>query len=119
MNLMLFNHFRPHRLECAQAYVQSEFDNLDSPLANAGQDLWGEMQPGGRSRHTARLAGIDGLVAVTIFRPVLPVDIGRKRHMAQRLHHCKEILDWVKTQGPLPKFLPGDDLRLEFRAIAE
>jgi hypothetical protein len=46
-----------------------------------------EMQPGGRRRHRAVAGRVDRLVALAIERAVLPVDVGRQRHVPDGLHH--------------------------------
>ena len=59
---------------------------LDAARVERREKLRREMQPGGRRRDGALLAGIDGLVVGAVALVVRPLrgDVGRQRHVADR-----------------------------------
>src|SRR5258708_346660 len=78
MDGVLFHHFLPHRLECSQTNVQGDLSDLDTALANVSKNLGGEVQAGGGCGYAAHRTGIDCLVALPVFDPVLPADVWRQ-----------------------------------------
>ena len=65
--------------------MKRDLGDLNAPEGQLVQKVVGEVKASGRGRHRPRLPGINGLIPFPVQRLVLPVDIGRKRHVAESL----------------------------------
>jgi hypothetical protein len=119
MEAMLLNRLDTDRLERAQSYVQGEFSDLDPPLAETRKNVRGEVQSGGGCSHRAALAGVDGLIAFLVGRPVLAGDIGRKRYVTESFDDLKEILNRSESNTSFAEGATGQDLRLKLWTVPE
>ena len=81
-----------HGQESAGADMEGDEDAPDAALVEAAKKLVGEMQPGGRRRDRALLAGVERLVvgAVALVRRAPSGDVGRQRHLAEALDRLVE-----------------------------
>src|SRR5690606_4201658 len=80
-----------HRLEGARAHVQGDECLGDALCRQTGEHVLVEMQAGSRRRDGAWLAGIDGLIALVIFRLCGMLNIGRQRRgpvTVQEIQHA-------------------------------
>ena len=66
------------------------------------------MQPRGRRRHRAGLAGVHGLVSVRIQRLVGAPDVWRQRRMALLFQHVGQDLPVIQFQLEQVSAPPGD-----------
>ena len=76
----------PHRLESAGPDMQRHHGPPHAFGIQLPQQLLGEMQPRGGCGHRALAPGIHRLVALLVSPLIGPLDIGRQRHVANRLH---------------------------------
>lgn len=116
---MLFDVLDADGLEGAESHVESDFCALDAAVAEAGQDLRSEVEPGGGGGDGSSFAGVDGLVAVAIGGGVGAVDVRRERDVADLFHACKEVVHRSEADVALTKLAAGDDLGLKLVVIAE
>ena len=72
---VLLDALGPHRLERAVPDVQGEGGALHASRLELEQQLWCEMQAGGRRGHRSTAARKDGLIALTIESGVLALDV--------------------------------------------
>ena len=80
MDVVLRWVFSLHRTEGVQPHVERYEGGLDSGVADAGEELRREVQPGSGGGGAARLAGVDCLVALRVSESAS--DVGRQRRMA-------------------------------------
>jgi len=111
--------------------MQRDLRNFNAPFTNLRQNLRGEVQPGRGSRHRPclrpRRLGVYGLVALLIHIPVrcpavaimLPMNIGRKRHVTDAIEACHEIVDRSEADAPLSETAALDDLGFQRWRIAK
>jgi hypothetical protein len=67
----------PDRLEGSVSDMQRDRSDLDTARAQIVEHVAREMQTRGWSRHGSRLAGIDGLIPLTIGGVVRSTDVWR------------------------------------------
>jgi hypothetical protein len=116
---MLLDLLRPHRLERAVAHVQRQRDTLHPARLERVEDRRGEVKAGSRRRDRAALAGVDGLVAVAVEFRIRALDVGRQRHMADRVDrvpHRRAVVG-PQSNGPPPVKMPPDHFGIQ-RACA-
>ena len=77
-----------HRAEGAKADVQGDKGKLDALFFDAGEQLPGEVQAGGRRGGRAGGFGIHGLIALGVVQ--LFLDVGRQRHRAKLFEDFQE-----------------------------
>ena len=86
---VLFRVFGGHGLERSRADGEREVRDGDAARADAIEDVFREMQAGGRRGDRHRLSREDGLIGLPVLGPVggprLPPDVGRERNVADPL----------------------------------
>ena len=82
---MGFDLFATYRLKSTATYVKQDFASAYPALSEAAEHLRREMQARGGRRNGAFVPGVNGLVALFVFREVvtrLSQDIGRQRRLS-------------------------------------
>ena len=97
MQLVIFHPVLAHRLEGPQSHVQRDFRGFNAARFHASQNFRGEVQACRGRGHRAFFPGIDGLIALAVSRSIGPIDVRRKRHMANALDFGEEILRRERT----------------------
>ncbi len=97
--------------------VQRDKGAFDAALVEALQELLREVQAGGGGGDRPGFARPDGLIALAVFRAVGTGDVGRQRHMPERLE-VRLDLD-REVDGVAAVLVLGDDDRLDLRAEAK
>src|SRR2546427_11328547 len=77
--------------------------------AEAVENFPGEVQPGGRSGHSAGLLCENSLVALTVGGLIGAINVRRQRHVAQALERGVEVLPGMKAERTLSEFSAADD----------
>jgi len=77
------------------------------------------MQSRGWRRNRAALAGIDGLIPITVVGLVSAVDVRRQRHVSQAFDAAEEICRWRKSNASFAKTAARHDFRLQLNRIAK
>ena len=102
-----------HGAERAHTHVQGDRHALHPFRVDFGQQLASEVQSGRGRGHRARYTGVHGLVALPVQGLVVPLEIGRQRHVAvpfQGLPH--RTLDHEPHDPAAPR-RPIHDLHVE------
>ena len=118
---MILDALDPHRLERAVAHVQRDLDERHAARRERRQERRAQVQAGGRGGHGSALAREHGLIAIAIVAAIGPLDIGRQRHMADRVHHS---IDRRPVFGPQTQLAaavkpPREDFAVQRRRAVE
>ena len=95
---------RPKRVE---AHVQRHARTPDAAIGQRGQQLGGEVEPGGRCGRRARRLGVDGLVALGRCGSI--ADVRRERHLAGCGHDRMRIAVEADRSDAVGEMLPHLD----------
>jgi len=110
-------------LEGSEADVQGDVCGLDAALADAVEDLRGEVKTGGGRGYRSTLQGVDGLVALAIAGGIRTYDVGRERDVADAIECGKKIVRALgcrlEADAAFAEFGTGQDFGLEFIVLAE
>ena len=87
---VVFNMLRAHRLKRPRADVESHLGLGNAHRVELRQKCLIKMQPSGRRRHRTIPTAIQRLIAIAVIGRILPLDIGRQRHMTIAAHHVFE-----------------------------
>ena len=107
-----------HGFERAVADVQGDGRPLDTRSLELGQQSGGEVQPRGRGRHRSPLPGEHRLVPFAILGPVITLDVGRQRHVTDRVYRLVEGDALVTPQAHDPATEEFPFLHLAFKRAA-
>ncbi len=119
MQLVIFHPVFPYRLESSQPHMQRNFCGFDAPRLHASQNFLREVEACRGRSHRALFPGIDSLIALPVRWIVGPVNIRRKRHMANAFNHGKEIWTGSKPDIALSEVAAGYDFRLQLVMLSE
>jgi hypothetical protein len=92
MEFVIFDLVDANGLEGSQADVKRDFSGCDAALADAVEDLWGEMKSGGGGCDRATLLGVNGLIAFAIAGGIRARDVGWERDVADAIECGEEIV---------------------------
>ena len=96
MEFVIFDPVDADGLKGSEADVERDFSGCDAALADAVEDLWGEMKSGGGGCYRATLLGVDGLIAFAIAGRIRARDVGWERDVADAIESGEEIVHGLK-----------------------
>src|ERR1700680_2910896 len=97
MQPVVFHSFFAYWLECSQPNVQRDLRGFNTTLFDSGQNFGCEVQTCCRGSHRALFAGIDGLIALTIRRLILAVNVRGQRDVTDAFDGVKKIVNGKKA----------------------
>src|ERR1700730_9941517 len=101
-----------HRLKCSEPDVQRYICDVGSRCAASFQNFRYEVQARCGSCNRTRLAGKHGLISLSVFRAIRPLDVRRRGHMSDSLKQFIDIALPVESDRSFSVFAPADDLNL-------
>src|SRR5271166_6383649 len=119
MDFVIFDALDPNRLERPQSHMQSDFDGVNSALANAIQDFRCEMQSRRGRRDRPDVLGVDRLVALAVAGRIRARNVRWKRHVADAVKSREEIINRLKAYAPLTEFSAGENFCMQLIVRAE
>jgi hypothetical protein len=107
--MMIFDSLDSHRLKRPVTDVQGDLDDFDAAIAEAIQQLRGEVQASGRGRYCATFAREDGLIPLGIQSVFfVSFDIRRQRGAADPIYDFVEVARCLEADDSAPPFAPLD-----------
>ncbi len=103
-----------HRLKGAVPDMQRDFRGLHAADRKRVHQLGSEVQTRGRRRHRPAAAREHCLVADAIVLPIAALDVGRQRHMADRVNG---IINRRAVVGPESNDAPAKEALLEHLGV--
>ena len=117
MHLVVGYGFLFYGSERSEPDVKRHIRNIYSPRSEVVHLLDGEVKPRSRRGGRTRLAGIDGLVSLFIFK--LFGDVRRQRHLADLIKNGKKALLTVKFRNPVAVLHNVEDLSRELSSAED
>jgi hypothetical protein len=115
--MMIFDSLDSHRLKRSVTDVQGDLSDFDAAIADAIQQLRGEVQAGGRGRHGATLAGENGLIPLGIQAVFfISLDIRRQRRAADPIDDFVKVARCFEAHYTPAPFAPLDHFSCKLAA---
>src|SRR6516165_9629760 len=99
--------------EGAEPDMKGDARDFDAAGSNGFQYLRCKVQSRGGRCDRPTVAGIDGLVALAVRCEVIPMNVGRQRHVTDLVENGKEIIDWSEFEEPVAELAALQDLGFE------
>ena len=118
MHAVLFELARLDGSECAQPHMQGHRADLNSPAAQAFEDLAGEVESGSWRCHGSGIDGVDRLVTLNVNRArhsSRAADIGWQRHFTDLSQILRDVERSGETQPPMAFLVDFHDFSLRSR----
>jgi hypothetical protein len=113
MESVVFDALSPQWLEGPEPHMQSDLSGFDPAIPNALKSLRREMESGSRGGRRSAFTGINRLVSLVVSFGVIPMDVGRKRDVAQAFYFCEEVVGRIKSDSPLAVATASNDFGLQ------
>ena len=108
------------RLKRAVSDVQRDRGALDAPRVEGQQNLGREMKTRRWRRDRPALARVDRLISLPIGRVIIALDVGRQRHVTDRVHRLVDagVVVGPETDGAPPVEMPLENLPVQRLPVA-